>query len=192
MRRLSLALLLPSLALPAQGRAQQPERDGGRLVVRQGGMIIGQEDFTLERVEGGLNLIVTASYPPAVPNRVIASFGARRITVRQASDGTEVAREYPGGARSLVVADRALALYAVAGGMTPGPLTVHGLGIPGRESGTLEDRGREPFPGPDSTMARRMALRTGGGQVELWYDGAGRLLRIAVPAKDLTAEREAR
>lgn len=192
MRRLSLVLLLPSLAVPGQGRAQQPERDSGRFVVLQGGVIVGQEEFSIERVEGGLNVIVTGSYPPAVPNRVIASFGPRRITVRLATDGTEMAREYPGGARSLVVADRALSLYALAGGMTPGPVTVHGLGSRDRESATLEDRGRGPLPGPDSTMARRMTLRTGGGQVELWYDDAGRLLRIAVPAKDLTAERAGR
>jgi hypothetical protein len=192
MRRLSLVLLLPSLTFPGQGRAQQPDRDGGRLVVRQGGVIIGQEDFTLQRVEGGLNLVVAASYPPAVENRVVASFGPRRITVRQATDGTEVAREYPGGARTIVVTEHALSLYAVAGGLAAGPVTVHGLGGPGRESGTLEDRGRERLPGADSTMARRVALRTGAGQVELWYDDAGRLLRIAVPAKDLTAERAVR
>lgn len=191
MRRLPLALVLPILALPGPGRAQQPDRDGGKLVVRQGGQVVGQEEFSLERVSAGLNLIVTASYPPADTNRVIASFGARRITVRLASDGTEVAREYPGGARTLVVAEHALSLYVVAGGLEPGPVTVRGQSGAGT-SGTLEGGGREPLPGQVDTQARRMTLHAGSELVELWYDDAGRLLRIAIPGKDLTAERAPR
>jgi hypothetical protein len=192
MRRLPLVLILPCLALPGRGQAQQLDRDGGRLVVRQRGVIVGQEEFTLERVEGGLNMIVAASYPPAVPNRVIASFGPRRITVRQATDGTEVAREYPGGERTIVVADRALSLYAVAGGLAAGSVTVNRLASQSRVSGTLEERGREPVPGRDGPPARHMALQAGDEQVELWYDDAGRLLRIAIAAKDLIAERVTR
>jgi hypothetical protein len=192
MRHLSLVLLLPSLVLPGQGRAQQPERDAGKLVVRQGGVIVGEEEFSVERVSGGINLIVTASYPPAVPNRLAASFGPRRITVRLASNGTEVAREYPGGAQTIVVAEHALSLYAVAGGLAPGPVTIQGAGSPSRRSGTLEDRGREPLPQLDGSLARRVTLRAGEEVIELWYDSAGRLVRIAIPAKDLTAERAAR
>jgi hypothetical protein len=192
MRHLSLVLLLPSLVLPGQGRAQQPERDAGKLVVRQGGVIVGEEEFSVERVSGGINLIVTASYPPAVPNRLAASFGPRRITVRLASNGTEVAREYPGGAQTIVVAEHALSLYAVAGGLAPGPVTIQGAGSPSRRSGTLEDRGREPLPQLDGSLARRVTLRAGEEVIELWYDSAGRLVRIAIPAKDLTAERAVR
>jgi hypothetical protein len=192
MRHLSLVLLLPSLVLPGQGRAQQPERDAGKLVVRQGGVIVGEEEFSVERVSGGINLIVTASYPPAVPNRLAASFGPRRITVRLASNGTEVAREYPGGAQTIVVAEHALSLYAVAGGLAPGPVTIQGAGSPSRRSGTLEDRGREPLPQLDGSLARRVTLRAGEEVIELWYDAAGRLMRIAIPAKDLTAERAVR
>jgi hypothetical protein len=192
MRHLSLVLLLPSLVLPGQGRAQQPERDAGKLVVRQGGVIVGEEEFSVERVSGGINLIVTASYPPAVPNRLAASFGPRRITVRLASNGTEVAREYPGGAQTIVVAEHALSLYAVAGGLAPGPVTIQGAGSPSRRSGTLEDRGQEPLPQLDGSLARRVTLRAGEEVIELWYDSAGRLVRIAIPAKDLTAERAAR
>jgi hypothetical protein len=192
MRRLPVVLLLPFVTLAGPARAQQPDRDSGTLIVRQSGQIVGQEEFSLERVSGGLNVRVTASYPPAAQNRVIASFGPRRITVRLASDGTEVAREYRGGGRTLVVAEHALSLYAVAGGLEPGPVTLDGPASAGRGSATLEDRGREPVPGRGDTQGRRMALRAGPEQVELWYDDAGRLLRIAIPAKDLTAERAAR
>lgn len=191
MPRLPLVLLLPSLALPGLGGAQQLDRDSGRLIVRRGGAVVGQEEFSLERVAGpggGLNLIITASYPPAAPTRMVASFGPRRITVRVASDGTETAREYPGGERTLVVAERALALYAVASGLTPGPVTLYDRDSPGRRSAALEDRG-EPMPRPEGAPAKHVLLRTGDDVVELWYDAAGRLLRIAAPAKDLTAER---
>jgi hypothetical protein len=188
MRSLHLVLMLSLLGVPAPGQAQRPDRDGGTLVVRQAGVIVGHEEFSVERVAGGLNVIVTGSYPPAVPNRVVASFGARRITIRLASDGTEVAHEYPGGARTIVVADHALALYAVAVGLAPGPVTVQAASSE-RTSGTLEDRGREPVPGRNDVQARRVTIQGGGEQVDLWYDDSGRLLRISFPTKELTAER---
>jgi hypothetical protein len=170
MPRLSPVLLLPLLALSDPAGTGQLTHDSGRLIVRQRDAIIGQEEFSLDRVEGGAgegtNLIVSAHYPPAVPNRVVASFGSRRITVRLASDGTEVAREYPGGSRTIVEP-----------------------GASGRRAGTLEDRGQDHLPGVRGGPVRHMALTSGADVVDLWYDAAGRLLRIAIPGKDLTAER---
>jgi hypothetical protein len=193
MPRLSPVLLLPLLALSDPAGTGQLTHDSGRLIVRQRDAIIGQEEFSLDRVEGGAgegtNLIVSAHYPPAVPNRVVASFGSRRITVRLASDGTEVAREYPGGSRTIVVADHALSLYCVSGALAAGPVTVVEPGASGRRAGTLEDRGQDHLPGVRGGPVRHMALTSGADVVDLWYDAAGRLLRIAIPGKDLTAER---
>jgi hypothetical protein len=193
MPRLSPVLLLPLLALSDPAGGQQFEHDNGRLIVRQREALIGQEEFSLDRVEGGggkgTNLIVSAHYPPAVPNRVVASFGPRRITVRLASDGTEVAREYPAGGRTIVVADHALSLYSVTGTLSAGPVTIVDPGSARRRAATFEDQGQERLPGPGGGPARHMALRSGNEVVDLWYDAAGRLLRIAIPAKDLTAER---
>lgn len=196
MPRLSPVLLLPLLALSDPAGGGQLTHDNGRLTVRQRDAIIGQEEFSLDRVEGGggeaANVIVSAHYPPAVPNRVVASFGPRRITVRLASDGTEVAREYPGGSRTIVVADHALSLYCMSGALGAGPVTIVEPGTAGRRPATLEDQGRERLPGPGGGSARHMTLRSGDDVVDLWYDAAGRLLRIAIPAKDLTAERALR
>jgi hypothetical protein len=187
------AALIPLLLAPGALASQQGDRDSGRLIVRRGDSVIGEEEFTLEVVrdpEGGrsVSLVVAATYPPDGSRRAAATFGTRRITVRISGGGTEVAREYPRTGRDIVLHDGLLGLLAIAGQIEPGAVTVFAPPAPGRRTGSLEALGVEAVI-PGGPVARHLALRENGATVELWFDENHRLLRVAVPSRDVVAER---
>lgn len=191
-------LLLPALLAAASGplSAQEGGRDAGRLVVRRADTVVGEEEFVLEVVrdaDGGtaVTLVVTASYPPDGNRRAAATFGPRRITVRIAAGGTEVAREYPRGDRALVLHEGLLGLLAMAGRLEPGPVTLISPPAGARREGALEDLGEERLQ-PGGPRLRHLVIRDGATAVDAWFDGAGRLVRVAVPERDLVADRLAR
>jgi hypothetical protein len=110
--------------------------------------------------------------------------------VRIAAGGTEVAREYPRGDRALIVHDGLLGLLAIAGRLEPGPVTLFAPGGGGRRTGSLHELGAERLS-PGGAVLRRLALRGGDADVELWFDAEGRLMRIAIPSRRLLADRKA-
>lgn len=185
---LSRFLVLPLLGAPLA--AQLPPADSARLVITQSGQPIGTEDFALRIGTGAggepaVSFLASTTAPE--PLRIAVTAGQRRMTVRVASRDGEAAREYPGGASALVADERALSLYALAAGVTPGPVTVYGPPPGGRRDGRLEI-GSEPLPGGGGP-ARHLVLRSGEDVVNLWYDPAGRLLRVEIPSRGLAGER---
>lgn len=183
-------LLAAVLLLPRLGAAQTVTSDSARLVVTQGGRPIGTEDFALRTLPGpGLQLSFVATTNTEEGSlRVLVAAGPRRLTIRVASGSGETAREYPGGPRSLVADERVLSLYALTGGLDPGPVTVFGPPPGGRRAGTLTDTGADRLPG-FPTPLRHLVLRSGVDTADVWLDGAGRLVRVAIPSRGLVAER---
>jgi hypothetical protein len=189
------AAMLPLLLIPGPLLSQDGNRDSGRLVVRRGNAVIGEEEFSLEVVQDAdgaraINLIVAASYPGDGSRRAAATFGTRRITVRISGGGTEVAREYPRGDRDLVIHEGLLGLLAIAGQLEPGPITVFAPPAPGRRSGSLEHLGTERLD-PAGAPLRHLAVRGSGSTVELWFDERRRLIRVALPDRGIVAQRAA-
>jgi hypothetical protein len=181
-------LVLTLLGTPLA--AQMPQADSARLVITQGGQPVGTEDFALRigtGASGETAVSFVASTTAPEPLRIAVTAGQRRITVRVASQDGEAAREYPGGTSALVADERVLSLYALTAGVTPGPVTVYGPPPGGRRDGRLEI-GAEPLPGGGGS-ARHLVLRTGEDVVNLWYDPAGRLLRVEIPSRGLAGER---
>jgi len=185
--------LLPVACLLAAAplAAQRPATDSARLVVTQGGDPVGTEDFAFRSGTGGegatLSFVATTN-GGADPLRVAVTSGPRRITVRVASSAGEAAREYPGGSQAVVADERVLSLYALLAHVDPGPVTVFGPPPGGRRAGTVEDAGTAPPPGGGPPL-RHLTLRSGEDVVQVWLDAAGRLMRVEIPSRGLTAER---
>ncbi|HXV85421.1 MAG TPA: hypothetical protein VD793_01925, partial [Gemmatimonadales bacterium] len=122
--------------------------------------------------------------------RVFAVFGPRRITVRSVRPRGEAAREYPPAPRILVLDDSVFALQA----------------LPSRAGGEVafleprQDRrgtGTAIWTGPDRTLIGgvahtldRLALSRASGIRHLWFDAAGRLMKVEDLATGLVAERQ--
>jgi hypothetical protein len=121
-------------------------------------------------------------------SRVYLRFGPRRVSLRIVRPGGESARELPAATRELVADDSVFALHALqpdrAASQAIFPRS--GTRLPAR----LEDRGL------DQTTLRGVAYRLrhlvltlGPQERHLWYDERGRLMRVDIPALELTAER---
>ncbi len=164
----------------------------------------------------GYTITATAAYPPASPTvtlapvlelgpdslpvqvqfdvfgdgqaRVYARFAPHRITLRVVRPGGESARELPATGRTLVVDDSVFALYAIR--PTPGLLQVMAPRTGARLSAELLERGTErtTLQGVTHPLAH-WVLRLGPEERHLWYDEAGRLMRVDLPALSLSAER---
>jgi len=131
---------------------------------------------------------------PRQPSRILGELGRGRFTVRFLARETERAREFPTGQRTAVLDDSVFALYLFAAwraSAQPSALTAivpRGLR---RETVLVQDHG------PASTTLNRdpATLRhvsvTGGLNivVHLWLDAAGRLMKVEIPSRRLTAER---
>jgi hypothetical protein len=209
---------LAALLFTASG-PQGPVVDAGTLVISRGGVTVGREEFTVRRGTSsgpdGFTIAATARY--SVPHtttlspvvelgadtlpvqvqfdvfgegqaRVYVRFAPRRITVRVVRPSGESAREFPATGRTLVADDSVFALYAIR--PAPGTLQVltprNGQRTPaelvrlGTERTTLQGV---------SHQLEHWVLR-GEDERHLWYDDAGRLMRVEIPALSLTAERE--
>jgi hypothetical protein len=187
--------LLVSLALgtlPIAARAQTVRSDSARLVVTQAGRPIGTEDFALRIGTGSAGSpeasFVATTNGDSESLRVVVAVGARRITIRVASAAGEAAREYPGGSRSLVVDERVLSLFTLVARVDPGTVTVFGPPPGGRRSASLSEVGQDRFPGAPQPL-RHLVLRSGEDVVDIWLDPQGRLIRVAIPSRELVAER---
>jgi hypothetical protein len=123
--------------------------------------------------------------------RIVAQVGNRRLTVRALTQSGESIREFPAADRMLVADDSALALYAVPPGREQGVVAIVWLRSGRRETWQLEDRGRTLLTiGAAQRPAHHLVLTRGSGERHLWYDDAGRLQRVEIPADTITAVRQ--
>lgn len=186
----SVALLTLLAAAPVA--AQAATSDSARLVVTQDGQPIGTEDFAYRVGAAGVDptTVTFVATTNGAPRQLRAgiTIGARRITVRIATADGETGREYPGGPNAVVADERILALYALLARHDPGPVTVYGPPPGGRRPGTLEDAGQVRLPGTNAP-GRKLTLRSGEDVVDVWFDVAGRLMRVEIPSRRLVAER---
>lgn len=144
----------------------------------------------------GDTMPVTLQYDvadPRQPSRILGELGRGRFTVRFVARATERAREFPTGPRTVVLDDSVFAAYLFAAwraASDPGPLTaIFPRGLR-RETVQIQDLG------PASTSLNRAPtslrhITVSGGQetVHLWLDAAGRLMKVDIPSRHLTAER---
>src|SRR5213076_1323599 len=170
----------------------QAPLDEGTFLIRQDTAEIGREAFRLTAARGGAGwtLASTVRYDrsrpivvlnpileigadslpaslefsvadPREPLRILGQLSHGRFTVRLLGRQTERAREFPAPAPVVVLDDSVFVLYLLAAWRAaPRPISVTAI-----------------FP------------RGGHREVQLWLDRAGRLLKVAVPSRRLTAER---
>src|SRR6266446_7766245 len=133
---------------------------------------------------------------PRQPSRVLGELGRGRFTVRLVARATERAREFPTGPRTAVLDDSVFALYVFAAWRAtsePGALTVifpRGLR---REVLQIRDLGVAATTlNRDPARLRHITLGAEGQEtVSLWLDDNGRLMKVEIPSRHLTAERVA-
>ncbi len=131
---------------------------------------------------------------PRQPSRILGELGRGRFTVRMVARATERAREFPTGERAVVLDDSVFAPYVFAAwraSSDPAALTAIFPRALRRQFVQVRDLG------PASTTlnkdpARLRHITVGGdGQetVDLWLDEAGRLMKVEIPSRHLSAER---
>jgi len=131
---------------------------------------------------------------PREPLRVLGQLSHGRFTVRLLGRLTERAREFPAPAPVVVLDDSVFVLYLLAAWRAaPRPISVTAIFPRGghREVVVVQDLGVEATTVNRTAASLRHVTVTGGPQreVQLWLDRAGRLLKVAVPSRRLTAER---
>jgi len=195
--------------------ALQAPLDEGTLLVRQDTAEIGREAFRLSAAPGGaggarpivvLNPILQVgpdSAPasleytvadPREPLRILGQLARGRFTVRLLGRRTERAREFPAAGRVVVLDDSVFALYLFAGWQAgPGAMPVTAIFPRGgrREPLVVQDLGVEATTlNRDAASLHHVSVTGGANQlVHLWLDRAGRLLKVEIPSRHLTAER---
>jgi len=131
---------------------------------------------------------------PRQPVRILGELGRGRFTVRFVARATERAREFPLGGRAVVLDDSVFTLYVFAAwraAAQPRQLTAivpRGLR---REVVEIQDQGVAPTTLNHAPASLRHLTVTGGPNqvVHLWLDAAGRLMKIEIPSRRLSAER---
>ena len=131
---------------------------------------------------------------PRQPVRILGELGPGRFTVRFVARTTERAREFPAGGRPVVLDDSVFTLYVFAAWRAagqPGQLTAivpRGLR---REAVEVQDQGVAATTLNHALVTLRHITVTGGPNlvVHLWLDTSGRLMKVAIPSRRLSAER---
>jgi hypothetical protein len=131
---------------------------------------------------------------PRQPVRILGELGRGRFTVRLVARATERAREFPAVGRTVVLDDSAMALYLfVAWRAASEPVTLTAIVPRGlrRDSLQVQDRGLEATAvNRDPATLRHITVTGGPNQVvHLWLDAAGRLLKVEIPTRRVSAER---
>ncbi len=131
---------------------------------------------------------------PREPLRILGQLARARFTVRLLGRRTERAREFPAAGRVVVLDDSVFALYLFAGWQAgPGAVPVTAIFPRGgrREPLVVQDLGVEATTLNRGAASLRHVSVTGGANqlVHLWLDRAGRLLKVEIPSRHLTAER---
>ncbi len=131
---------------------------------------------------------------PREPMRILGQHSRGRFTVRLLARRTERAREFPAAPPAVVLDDSVFALYlATAWLARPRPIQVTAL-FPRdgrREVLAVQDLGVQATTlNRDPASLRHVTVTGGANQVvHLWLGPDGRLLKVDIPSRHLTAER---
>jgi hypothetical protein len=115
--------------------------------------------------------------------------------VRFVARATERAREFPTGQRAVVLDDSVFATYLFAAWLArtePSTLTAIYPRSLRHATVQVQDLGVEAAPRNPDVKLRHVSVTGGGGAgeaVHLWLDADGRLMRVQIPSRHLTAER---
>lgn len=165
----------------------------GRIVIDSAG--IEQEMTTSLELEGPelrpsrYQISVRGPRPQEIDGRLVG----RRFSARIVSPAGEMMREYL-ASEGAVIVDEGVAHHhyflaqRAGGGSGRVPVIVPrqsrqvtaGLSVDGPEQTTIADR---------RVSARRLVVDLGGTTRHVWVDGEGRILRVAIPALGLVAQR---
>ncbi|HXO85178.1 MAG TPA: hypothetical protein VN803_06610, partial [Gemmatimonadales bacterium] len=129
---------------------------------------------------------------PRQPARVLGELGRGRFTVRFVARATERAREFPTGQRAVVLDDSVFATYVFAAWQArtePSTLTAIFPRALRRESVQVQDLGLESAGRNTDAKLRHISVTGGSETVHLWLDPAGRLMKLQIPSRRLSAER---
>lgn len=130
---------------------------------------------------------------PRQPARILGELGRGRFTVRFVARATERAREFPTGQRTVVLDDSVFATYLFAAwraASEPAALTAIFPRALRRESVQIQDVGLGTTTlNRDPARLRHITVSGGQETVHLWLDAAGRLMKVEIPSRHLTAER---
>ena len=131
---------------------------------------------------------------PRQPSRILGELGRGRFTVRLVARATERAREFPTGQRAAILDDSVFALYVFAAWRAASePFTLTAIFPRGlrREVIQIKDLGLASTTlNRDPARLRQITLGIEGqGPVNVWLDEGGRLMKVEIPSRHLTAER---
>ena len=133
---------------------------------------------------------------PRQPSRILGELGRGRFTVRLVARATERAREFPTGQHALVLDDSVFAPYVFAAwravpGSGAALVTAIFPRALRREAVQIRDLGAESTTlNRDPARLRHITLQ-GQETVHIWLDEGGRLMKVEIPARRLSAERVA-
>ncbi len=131
---------------------------------------------------------------PRQPSRILGELGRGRFTVRLVARATERAREFPTGQRAVVLDDSVFAPYVFAAwraSSEPASLTaIFPRGLR-RQAVQISDLGiASTTLNRDPARLRHITVGVEGQDtVSLWLDEAGRLMKVEIPSRHLSAER---
>lgn len=172
----------------------------GAVVVAQGRVDLGESDDVVTALEVSGDGFRPATYAVQVegtePQRIAGRVSGGRFSARIISPAGEMMREYLAGEGAVIV-DEGVAhqYYFIAQGLESSSFTVP-LIIPRQSrqvsaSVTVGDPASLTIGGRP-VMARRLDIRpTGLPDRSVWVDSEGRVLRLEVQGRGMTAEREA-
>src|SRR6266487_103205 len=131
---------------------------------------------------------------PRQPSRILGELGRGRFTVRLIARDTERAREFPTGPRAVVLDDSVFAPYVFAAWRAtsePGTLTAIFPRALRRDVIQIRDLGQASTTlNHDPARLRHIIVGEEGQEtIHLWLDESGRLMKVEIPARHLSAER---
>jgi hypothetical protein len=133
---------------------------------------------------------------PREPQRILGQLARGRFAVRVLGRRTERAREFPAAPPAAILDDSVLALYLPAAWQArPQPVSLTGIfprpGGGRREVLAVQDLGIQSTTlNRDHASLRHITVTGGANQVvHVWLGADGRLLKVEIPSRHLTAER---
>lgn len=132
---------------------------------------------------------------PGAPMHILGQVGRRRFTLRYVAHNEERARELPDPGRAVVVDDSVFSLFTAVAWLARGagaPVAAI-FPRPGvTETWTARDEGIASGSLNGTETRLRLISVEGArlGPVRIWMDSAGRLVKVEIPRRHLTAERQ--
>lgn len=162
--------------------------DRGRPVVRLAPIVQVGRDTSVVKVQFDAGDL-------GVPTHILGQVGRRRFTIRYVSPTEERAREFPDPGQAVVVDDSVFSLFTAAAWLArSGDRRITAIfPRPGvAETWTIRDLGSRSTPLNGSPATLRLVAAEGPrlGEIRIWMDAAGRLVKVEVPRLHLTAERQ--